>query len=313
MTQQTPTNNKPIGLESQCWDNFALSCHRNCPTYYYYRIERGVVKPGISKTAADFGAAIHSALEYWYGNGMTQEAAVKAVEVFIQEFAPHQSDTDDKRTSGKGIEILLKYFDKYRNEPFNVIKPELGGVVELGPYLYSFRIDLIVEWQSPRGVFGFDHKTTSSLNRMLAKPNNQFTGYIYALSQYYDNLLGYILNAIGVYKTSTSVNKATGRKEEREILKRLPTSRTRRELDDWVKRTISRIEDIHRDSERGFDTIDHHAAEFCQAYNGLCPYLELCQAQDPFQILDALLQAGVYTIDRWAPFQVADGTEEEVS
>jgi len=221
-----------IGVESKMFDNFALDCFRNCPAFYDWRINRGIIKPGAKKTAADFGTSIHLSLEHYYKNGMTDASIAEAIQLFADSFADKQDITDEKRTLAKGLDILSKYFTKYRHEPFNVITTEVGGAMELGEYLYTFRIDLAVEWYSPKGVYLFDHKTTSSLGRMVVKPNNQFTGYTAAGVETYENLLGFMLNSIGVYKTDKTKDKATGKMVEREILVRTPTARTRKEIED---------------------------------------------------------------------------------
>ena len=47
----------------ECYDNHELDCLRRCPRYYFYRIVCGKVKAGDNKLAAEFGIAIHYALE----------------------------------------------------------------------------------------------------------------------------------------------------------------------------------------------------------------------------------------------------------
>lgn len=313
MTQQIK-----IGIESRTFDNFALDCFRNCNQYYEWRIVRGVVKPGAKKTAADFGTCIHSALEHYYKNGMTDQSIQEGMDLFVKLFEPHQDITDDKRTLGKGLEILGNYFYRYRHEPFNVISTEIGGAVPLGEYLYTSRIDLSVEWQSPKGIFGMDHKTTSSLSRMVVKPNNQVTGYDYTLKEHYDNVLGFIINAIGIYKETEEMDKSapkvispkTGKliyaKKERETLVRMPTSRTQVELEQWKKETIHLIHQIEDCQEKG---VWPKKTGFCTAYSSKCMYLDLCQAQDSYALLQALVDSEVYKIEFWKPYV---GDEEAV-
>lgn len=304
-------NQPKIGIESKMFDNFALDCFRNCCQYYEWRIVRGVVKPGAKKTAASFGTCIHSSLEHYYRNGMTDQSIQEAMNLFLSNFEPLQDDSDDKRTLGKGLEILGKYFSRYRHEPFNVIDTEIGGAVELGDYLYSFRIDLVVEWQSPKGIYGFDHKTTSSLGRMVVKPNNQMTGYDFVLKEHYQNVLGFIINAIGVYKETEEMDKSAPKitspksgkliyaKKEREVLVRMPTSRTQIELEQWKKETFHLIHQIEECHER---SIWPKKTGFCTAYSSKCQYLDLCQAQEPYAILQALVDSEVYKIEYWAPY-----------
>jgi len=299
-----------IGVESKMFDNFALDCYRDCPFYYYCRIVLGVVKPGAKKTAAEFGAAIHLSLEHFYKNGMTDTAIKEAMTLFLGSFK--EDLADDKRTLGKGLELLGKYFSRYRNEPFNVVDTEVGGAVELGDYLYTFRIDLITEWLSPKGIYGWDHKTTSSLSRMVVKPHNQGTGYVYVLNQHYENVLGFIFNTIGVYKSNEEMDKSapkipspkTGKliyaTKEREILVRMPTSRSQIEVDQWKKETLYLIHQIEESQREG---VWPRKTKFCTAYASKCQYLDLCQAQEPERILEALIAGEIYQIDPWQPYK----------
>ncbi len=318
MTAQTKIE---IGLDSKTFDNQALEHFRSCPQYYYWRIEKKIEKARDKKTAADFGSSIHSALEHYYKNGMTDPSIVEGTRIFIEKFSPYQDDTDDKRTLAKGIEILLNYFERYRQEPFNVVTTEIGGAVELGPYLYVSRIDLAVEWLSPKGIYGIDHKTTSSIKRTVAKPHNQITGYCYTLSQTYLNVLGFILNMIGVYKDEEEIDKTapkvpsskTGKliyaKKKREVLVRMPTTRTQVEIDQWKRETLHLISQIEQCREKG--VWPKHSPNYCTAYRGLCQYLDLCLAQDPDAILEPLLVSEVYLVNPWCPYHPIDEEEEE--
>ena len=304
-------NDLKVGIESGIFDNFALSCFRNCPEYYHKRIGQGVVKPGAKKTAADFGTGIHMALENYYKQGMTDSAVQESFDLFTKYFRDHEDMADDKRTLGKGLEILVKYFDKYRREPFNVVATEVGGALELSnDILYSFRIDLVVEWQTPKGIYGMDHKTTSSMNRMIGKPNNQMTGYEWALRQYYQDVIGWMVNCIGVYKSDKTRDKNTGKMVERDIFLRIPTSRTRKEIDQWVSETLQLVKMIEYCTTT--KTFPKHSPEFCTSYATKCQYIDLCSAQDSEQILSALLDTGTYEIDWWRPYEEVGEEVDEI-
>lgn len=257
-------NSIEIGIKSGCWDNYSLDCYRNCPTYYDFRINQKVVKTGDIKIAADFGSCIHLALEHYYKMGMTDQAIAEALEIFIKGYEPvSQMVVDEKRSLGKGLEILSNYFLRYHHEPFNIITTEVGGACEVGEYTYTVRLDLVTEWQSPKGVFGLDHKTSSSLQRLLVKPNNQISGYIYYLTQMYENILGYMINGIGVYATDEEIDKSvpkilspkTGKliyaKKQREMFVRMPTSRSVIELEQWKKEVLHTIHQIEDSTQRG--------------------------------------------------------------
>jgi hypothetical protein len=309
-------NQVAIGLESKTWDNYALDCYRNCEEYYHYRIAKQIIKAGDIKVAADFGSCIHQSLEHYYKEGMTDQAIVEALEIFTNNY---KHDMDEKRTVGKGLEILSNYFLRYRHEPFNVIDPEVGGACEIGEYLYTVRLDLVVEWANPKGVYGFDHKTTSSLHRLLVKPNNQITGYIYYLNQVYENILGYMINGIGVYATDEEIDKSVPKvmgksgklvyaKKQRETFVRMPTSRSPIELEQWKKEVLQTIHQIEDSTSRNIWV--KHSPHYCTAYRGKCQYLDLCLAQDPESILQPLLAAGIYEVKAWVPY-VGVGEEKE--
>ena len=287
-----------IGIESKTFDNFGLDCFRNCPTLYDWRIKRGIIKPGARKTAADLGTGIHLALEHYYKEGMTDKSIAEAINLFAEYYASKQDISDEKRTLGRGLELLTKYFTKYRYEPFNVVATEVGGAAELGEYLYTYRMDLIVEWITPKGTYLWDNKTTSSLGRGIVKPNNQFTGYMAAGIELYENLLGFMVNYIGVYKSDKQKDKSTGKMVERDPFVRVPTSRTRREIEDWKVETINLIHQIEECQGRDiWPKFTNH----CTAYASKCAYLDLCQSQDK-DIVIPLLEAGVYEKSLWTPY-----------
>src|SRR5574343_394180 len=97
-----------VGVESGVFDNFTLDCFRNCPQYYDWRIVKGLIKPGASMNGANFGSCIHSALEHYYLNGMTDESILQAYQVFAEEYNKYPNlSGDNTRTISKGLEILL--------------------------------------------------------------------------------------------------------------------------------------------------------------------------------------------------------------
>ena len=312
-----------IGLASKTFDNYALDCYRNCQQYYDWRINHRIGKAGDIKVAADFGSSIHLALEWYYKNGMTDQSITEALEIFIKAYEPiSQNATDEKRSLGKGLEILSNYFLRYKHEPFNVIATEVGAACEIGDYTYTVRLDLVVEWLNPKGIYGKDHKTTSSLHRLLTKPNNQITGYIYSLNQVYENVLGYMINGIGVYATDEEIDKSVPKivspksgkliyaKKQRETFVRMPTSRSQVELEQWKKEVLHTIHQIEDSTEKKVWV--KHSPQYCTAYRGKCQYLDLCLAQDPESILQSLLAVGIYEVKPWTPYVgVVEEKEDE--
>jgi len=289
-------------------DNFALDCYRNCPAYYNWRIIKGLIKPGEKKIAASFGSAFHSGLQVWYENNMSSESKGDAIAKFIDEFALAESVEDDKRTLAKGLDILNKYYQRYEPEPYDVVKAEVGISFELGEWLYKGRIDLIMEERGTRAIYGFDHKTTSDLSRTVVKPHCQITGYVYGLVQQYENVLGYMLNMIGVYKTDKRRDKDSGHLVERDIFLRIPTSRSLEELDEWKRETLWYLHQVEESLEHNI--WPKHAPSYCQAYRGRCPYLDLCNVSTP-DMIERMIEAGLYVIEPWKAYEPVVIGEEE--
>jgi len=313
-------NDVKIGIESGIWDHSSLDCFRDCPQYYDFRVNHGLIKSGTRMTSADFGTWIHKALENYYKEGMTDQSIMESMEIFKKGFI--DDPTDNKRTMMKGLELLGKYFSRYRHEPFNVIATEIGGAIEIDHYMYSFRIDLTTEWLNPKGVYGIDTKTTSSMGRIISKPNNQVSGYDHILKLHYENVLGFIINAIGVYQSDEEMDKNAPKvksvksgkmiyqKKEREVLLRLPTSRTPVETKRWIDSVIHTIHMIEKCHESG---VWPDYTKFCTAYASKCQFLDLCQAQDRYEMIQPLIDAGVYEVKYWMPYSIVSMDEEEAA
>ena len=295
-------------------DNFTIECFRNCPKFYYWRIHRNLVKPVEKKVAAEFGSAVHLALEIYYKYGMSQEAIDKALVDSLDYFTPFETEGDAKRTTARLLVILGKYFERYKHEPFNVLATEVGGAFELdNNWIYTTRLDLLVEWQSPRGIYIVDHKTTYDLGSLIAKPHNQITGYIYNAREMYESVLGAVINGIGVYATDEVMDKMapkipsakTGKMiyatKPREFFIRIPTQRTPRELAEWKEETLWWLHHIEECVEH--DKWPKHSPDYCVKYRGRCSFLDLCNA-DP-ETCERMIEAGVYEINPWQAYKGA--------
>ena len=303
-------------------DNFALGTYRSCPMKYHWRIERALVKAGYKVIAPEFGSGIHRALEVYYGGdknndpptfkARTSEARMLAIAAFEHYFGPYETDADDKHTVAKGVWLVERYFEHYPNDPMEVIDTEVGAAMEIGggggtAILYTARIDLIAEWQSPKGVYGFDHKTTTGpMDKLVAKPNNQFTGYIATLMELYEGVLGFMVNIIGVYKGEKYV-KGPKKGLDKEVFMRVPTSRTPAEIKEWKADIIQTVQGIESCMEKG--RWPHY--DNCNSFNSLCPYIDLCNCPSK-DVQERLIEGGVYVVEPWTAFgdedkQVAEG------
>ena len=287
------------------YDNFALDCFRRCPTYYRRRIVQSLIKPTDNKLALEFGIASHLGLEKYYEGGMTDEARATALSEFMLSFAPHESIADDKRTVGRGLDILTKYFMRYREEPFEVIATEVGVAFPLDDtHIYVGRLDLVVKWLSPIGIYGVDHKTSSDLDSLVDKPNNQITGYIYYLHELYENVHGFIINGLGVYKTDKKKDKASGKMVERDIFRRIPTTRSPYDLEHWRKGVLHTIHQIEECCAVGVWPM----YDQCKKYRSWCPYRDLCNCGSE-EMAMKMVESGLYVVEPWSAYEEEGGIE----
>lgn len=273
----------------------------------HWRIERGLIKPSDQKVAAEFGTAFHLSLEAYYKSNMSAEGKEKALIAFPSYFSKFETPSDDKRTTFKGISLLSKYWEKYPTEPFDVIETEIGGAFILSnEWTYCTRIDLVAQWKSPKGIYVIDHKTTSDLMRLIGKPSNQFTGYIYNAAEMYEGVLGLLVNGIGVYKGENKRNKGTGKMEERDPFTRIPTSRSRVELDEWKERVLIEIRTI--ESYQKEKVWPQHSPDYCTAFRGRCAYVDLCNAGSE-EVQERLIESA-YKVEWWKPWRENENKEE---
>jgi len=293
------------------YDNYAISNFRDCPRKFYYRIERQLVKVGSKALAPEFGTALHIALETYYANNMTEASKEQSLLDFVGYYGPiyvasNGAEIDDKRTPEKGLDLLLRYYSHYGIEPFEPIATEVGGVIELRrDLLYTTRIDLAAQWLSPPGVYGFDHKSTSVMDGIMVKPNNQFTGYISTLMETYENVLGFQMNLIGVFKTDKQKDRYTGKMEPREIFQRISTTRTSKEIAMWKCEILQTVDLI--DSCRDMGVWPRW--DKCQPYrNARCPYHDLCITQDD-EMIERLIELGAYQVEEWSAYKNDNDTE----
>jgi len=299
-------------------DNFTLDCYRNCPKMYYWRIKRQLIKVGERRTPIDFGVAVHLGLETFYKEGMTQTAKDNAFTKALEYFTPLESEGDKKRTAANLVSILDKYFSRYANEPFEVIATEVGGAFELNDeWIYTSRLDLLVEWKAPKGMYIVDHKTTYDIGSLIAKPHNQVTGYIVTLHEMYDNVLGAMINGIGVYESDTVqdknapkvVSEKTGKliyaTKEREIFNRIPTQRTVRECEEWKREVVFLLKQIDHCEEVG--VWPKHSPDHCVKFKGRCGYLDLCNTDE--ETCERMIDGGVYIQDPWKAYHETGDVE----
>ena len=244
-------------------DNFALTMFQACPAKFDLRILQGWTSRRRSG-ALGFGGALHEGLATWYRTGDPSKA-IKAV----GDAWPLNLPIDDWRTKEKCLQTMLEYIKRYPREEFVVVGgtenpmvevtftvdtgmflsciecqapwggEEFGGLCQrcgkpLEPIEYGGIFDGIVQFGS--SIYVLEHKTTSMLGQYYFdqfKPNNQVTGYVWGARKLSgQNVTGAIINAIGIYKSSTT-------KFERQI-----TSRDDTNIAEWLENVRNVCEQI---------------------------------------------------------------------
>ena len=252
-----------------------------CPRKYFFRYVLGWVperEEGSYHRA--FGKALHSAMAFLYKNGLSDENAVKACDIFYSEYRKELPDVegDDNRapkTPENGIRAIMQYVERYREEDKRreVLYVEISGNVPVDHRSVYFRIDTILK--DKNGVFVLEHKTASRLSRnwadqWLLKP--QVGLYTHVLYSLYDpaEVYGVRINGIFLYKS-----------RDPEFV-RVPIKSTPVYMMSWLVRTRRLLDDIEREmNEMEKDTVRdiQHSfpqnPESCTRYYG-CPYFDLC-------------------------------------
>ena len=277
-------------------DNSMMADFRKCPRYFQFRhIESLVPVSDYIKFKAEFGSALHDALESWY----TERNAIKMDTAFIDYWSPFEGQ-DDKgiRTVAKGLLICEKYRSWYPTEPFEILETEVGGAVDLGPFLFTFKCDgLIKDHKGDHWIL--EHKTSAHRGFLIPNPNVQLTGYIQAVS---------ILKGVkvkGAYLNQIYFRK--GRKGEPQMdtieLKREETTRTDMDLAEWFEDAKSWARAIGQACEEEYFP---KCTESCTAYGG-CQYIEICKCGD----LDVqeTVKTALFKKEKWEPYP---GAKEEV-
>lgn len=253
------------------FDNTMLDAFLRCPRYYYYRHVLCISGRGV-KVAAQFGIALHAALDIHYTGGTLEEMIKKFSELF-----PYEGDK--YRTPEVGFRILTYYHDSYpvENEPFEVVHVEKPFEIILGqdktgkPLHYYGRIDLIGDWNG-YGIIVADHKTTTVMNDAYMEtkdPNRQFCGYIIAAEEYYDDVYGAMLNAIGIPRTNKT-KESPDPDVRREV-----TTRNKFDKAEWIKETRHIVDML--DSCQDSGVWPKHAPHACRKWNIPCTYMSLCK------------------------------------
>ena len=270
-------------------DNSMMADFRKCPRYFQLRhIENLVPISDYIKFKAEFGSAIHEALESWY----TEHDGIKMDEAFIKYWSPFEGQDDTGiRTVAKGLLVCEKYRSWYPTEPFEMVETEIGGSVDLGPFLFTFKCDGLIK--DHEGNFWIlEHKTSAHRGFLIPNPNVQLTGYIQAVS---------IIKGVavkGAYLNQIYFRK--GRKGEPQMdtisLQREETTRSPNDLKEWLADAIAWAKMIGEACENEYFP---KATESCTAYGG-CQYIEICKCGD--LNVQKTVKKALFKEEKWEPF-----------
>lgn len=257
----------------RAFDNTMLSAYQHCPRYYYYRhilhLDVGVVS-----VAIELGSAIHKGCEVWHQEG-DKEKAKKAFDESWQGALDNGmvvGHNDLPFRSREGGHIIL---EQYMNtNPQVRMGSELVGVEQNFEIPldeenhYHGRMDVVWEWKG-FGYIVLDWKTHKGNWRPPPPaPNNQITGYIYALHQYFPGkVYGGGIHSI---KVPTTKSLSASYCENTESI----TTKTKAELESWRLERVHVVKQIDQSVEEGRWPMN--APKSCGDFGG-CQYKELCE------------------------------------
>ena len=254
-------------------DNTILQCFNRCPRMYKWRHLLDLVPQEDFTTSLDFGSAVHSCLEVWYKGGNYD----KGLTAFANSMTG--KSIDDKRNIPNGLIILNAYWKKWIPEKTLSIKHIESAIqIELtSDIIFCGKVDLVVEMFGD--LYVLDHKTASNFRNTVARPNNQFTGYIYALRVLGVPVTGAILNLIAVLKTKQDFH-------------RIITTRQEWELTEW-KRWVCDTKQLI-DIATQYDDFSKYTHSCWQ-----CSYKKLCNSSS--ESLQTMIDSK-YKQEKWEPW-----------
>jgi hypothetical protein len=266
-----------------------------CPRYGYYRHIRNWT-PKSEGPALGFGLAIHAGLHALHDTHDLVTAGV----AFETSF---EGKGDDLRTFEKGVEILEEYDRRFSDEPWRdlVEGGEVKGSIPIHEdkelaITYVVRIDR-PGWLDNELWFK-EWKTSSRPSGFIVKPNQQITGYCWAMRSLFDQpVIGALVELLGVFKSSKDGKRQVGYGKDKStvsIIERVPVVIADWEVGEFVEDVVSKTEEI----------LAYRAANywpkktsFCGMWSG-CPYIPLCTT--PVSQWDMIVES-TYEERPWTP------------
>ena len=257
----------------KAYDNTMLSAFQHCQRYYYYRhilhLDTGNVG-----AATELGSAIHKGCEVWHMDGDQEKAKKGFLERWKESLDGGMIVSKDDilfRSKEGGLLILQQYME---TNPQVRMGSELVGVeqnfeIPLGEGVhYHGRMDIVWDWKG-FGLIVIDWKTHKGNWRAPPpSPNNQITGYIHAIGEYFGNENVY---GGGIHSIKVPTHKTLSKNwcENSEKL----TTKSKVEIEVWKDERMEVVRGIERTMESGIWPMN--APKSCGDFGG-CRYKELC-------------------------------------
>lgn len=283
-------------------DHTMYSSLKNCPRLFYYSFLLNLSHKEItSRLPAEFGIALHLALEELYSNPSKSKEAV------YHKFIDHWSKFDglcpnELRTMTKGLLILQKYMDSYGFPSLDeIVKTEASHSFLLdNGWTYSGKIDRIVfDGEDKKFVSPVDNKSSSVRNMICTNPNAQIVGYAFLLLEEQYEVRTASFDFLYFRK-----GKKNEDQYETVSLEREEISITDEIISEWILDLNSYIIQLERFLEEDYFPKNTNS---CKDY-GLCPFLFLCEiGTDYRKIKEEVDLDHLYSRKVWNPLK---GKEE---
>ena len=257
-----------------------------CPRKFFYEYVLGW-RPEMPNNHLVFGEAWHHAMEHLLLNGYHDDAVVDAYQKFEEcyraSFAPETDEMFEPKTPFNAFLVLQKYAEKYAEDLdyFDVLYTEIAGTVTIGQdRMMDFRMDSVIKDNTTGMHASLEHKTGSRL-WMWAEQwllSMQVSTYTHVLHCLYpeDEVEGVIMNGCFFIK----------RKKDPFDFSRVPTTRSRDQMDTWLFNANYWYDQIQREMELlvNSDADSDLLIAFplnttnCLNYGRVCEYHDYCLA-----------------------------------
>jgi hypothetical protein len=286
----------PLNKVDKDWlDYTSLTYFMRCPRMYWWRCRQNIVKSAEAVALLN-GAAYHDCIAAFHQErlrGVSFEHAVAgAMEVLIDGMKKITIE-DPKRNVSVAMDTLGYYFMKWSGDVMTTKAVEVGGAIDLGDFLFIFRIDGLGE--GPFGLTVIERKTTTIVGsrwQQRGKPNLQMEGYMFGASVLTgDDYLSGCLDIIPIHENA----------RRREEPFRIFTMRTKDELANWHQNIAEWWKSIKTCITDDYFPMN---TESCVPLLGMsCDYTQLCSMY-PSMNHESLEIPAEFKQEEWKPFEL---------